>query len=304
MRSHSFLQLALATAVIGLAAGGCRQMMVDRQVQSVRTAAPAFQTVGDFEVARVMAYSSLGNYEGQHRLAPNNADALFLLTRGWASAGFSFIEDDWESALDAGDDEAAEENRTRARGAYARAVFYGLELLELKVQDFQLAHVNPAKLKAWLGNFGPGDVDSLYWTGFAWLAHVGVSRDIPAITAEAGIGVALLERVIELDETFAHGMAHTALGAWYGRAAGSELDKSRRHFERALQLNGRRMLMTQFQFARTYYCSKQDKDGYVRLLTEVVNAGDPMPEHRLSNVVAQRRAKRYLSEVRLADCGF
>jgi hypothetical protein len=279
-------------------------MMLDRQVQSVRSAAPAFQTVGDFEVARVMSYSSLGNYEGQHRLAPNNADALFLLTRGWASAGFSFIEDDWEAAMDAGDDEAAEDNRTRARGAYSRAVFYGLELLELKAQDFQLAHANPASLKAWLGAFGPGDVDSLYWTGFAWLGHVGVSRDISSITAEAAIGVAMLERVIALDETFAHGMAHVALGAWHGRNASAELDKSRAHFERALQLNGRKLLMTQFQYARTYFCARQDKDNYVRLLTEVVNAGDPMPEHRLSNVVAQRRARRYLSDVRMADCGF
>jgi hypothetical protein len=279
-------------------------MMLDRQLDGVRKATPAFQTVGDYEVARTISYSSLGNYEGQHRLAPNNADGLFLLTRGWAGAGYSFIEDDWEAATDAGDDEFAEEHRTRARGAYTRAVFYGLELLEQKAQDFQYARRNPHSVRAWLKNFEAVDTDSLYWTGFAWLGRVNLSKDIPELASDGDIGVAMLERVIELDESYGHGQAHVALGAWHARSASAELEKARAHFERAMQLNGGKLLNSLFQYARTYYCVKNDKANYVRLLTGVVRAGDPLPEHRLSNVVAQRRAKRYLSDVRMADCGF
>jgi hypothetical protein len=304
MRASFVSVVALTSVLACLGLTGCRRMMTDRQLDSVRKAAPAFQTVGDFEVARVMAYSSLGNYEGQHRLSPNNADGLLLLTRGWASAGFSFIEDDWEVAMDLGDDELAEENRTRARGAYTRAVFYGLELLEQKAQDFQFARRSPQSIRAWLKNFEVVDVDSLYWTGFAWLNRGYVSKDIPAHNADLDIGVAMLERVVELDESWGHGLAHVALGVWHARNATAELDKARTHFERAMRLNGGRLLITQFQYARSLHCVKPNQAEYTRLLEQVVNAGDPMPEHRLSNVVAQRRARRYLTDVRLADCGF
>ncbi|MBI5533208.1 MAG: hypothetical protein HY898_10855 [Deltaproteobacteria bacterium] len=302
--STTLLGLAALCMSLGLASGGCRQMMLDRQLESVRKASPAFMTLGDYEVARTIVYSSLGNYEGQHRLAPNNADGLFLLTRGWAAAGFNFMEDDWEASTDAGDDELAEENRTRARGAYTRAAFYGLELLEQKAQDFQLARRDARSVRTWLKSFEAIDADSLYWTGFAWMGRVNVSKDIPEISSESAIGVAMLERVVELDADWNHGLAHVALGAWHARSASGELDKAREHFERAMRINGGKLLITQVQFARTYYCVRNDKANYVRLLTNVVDAGDPLPDHRLSNTVAQRRAKRYLSDVRMADCGF
>jgi hypothetical protein len=49
---------------------------------------------------------------------------------------------------------------------------------------------------------------------------------------------------------------------------------------------------------------KVDKKNYVKLLTEVVKAGDVLPEQRLPNTIAKRRARRYLSEKRMEACGF
>jgi hypothetical protein len=62
--------------------------------------------------------------------------------------------------------------------------------------------------------------------------------------------------------------------------------------------------MTKVQFAAKYYCVKGDQATYERLLNEVLQAGDVLPEARLSNAIAKRRAKRYLSRERMKLCGF
>jgi hypothetical protein len=49
---------------------------------------------------------------------------------------------------------------------------------------------------------------------------------------------------------------------------------------------------------------KGDKVSYEKTLREVVEAPDLLPERRLQNAVAKRRARRYLEKKRMADCGF
>lgn len=292
------LALVIAAASLGCAHGA-------RHFSHLERGAAAIDTIHDFEIGRTMAYSGLGQYERVHRLTPDNATTLLLLTRGWAEAGWWFVEDDWEVATDLGDDEAAEDHRTRTRGAYTRAVFYGLGLLEQKAQDFDHVRKSPGDLRKWLQNFDASDAATLSWTGWAWLGRAEMSRDIPVLVQGAEVGVAMLERSLELDEKAHYGLAHIALGAWHARTASQpSLDKSRRHFDRALQINERKYLPTQVLYARSLFCLENDEKAYVQLLEEVIDAGDPLPEARLANVAAQRRARRYLTDVRMADCGF
>jgi tetratricopeptide (TPR) repeat protein len=290
---------------MALGSSGCiKKMLLDGQIESTRKASPAINTLGDFEVARAAAFSSLGTLEGMHRLAPDNPDGLFLLTKAWAGAGFSFIEDDFEAAEDAGNEELAEYHRTRARAAYTRAIFYGLELLAQKSDGFEQARRNVDTMKKWMATFDESDVESLFWTGYAWIARVNVSKDIPDMVADLFIGVEMIERVAQLDETYMHGLPHVVLGAYHARTPMAELEEAKQHFERALQINHGNLLVTKFQYARTYHCYKNDKASYERLLREVVDARDPLPSERLSNTIAQRRAKRYLSAKREEACGF
>ena len=57
-------------------------------------------------------------------------------------------------------------------------------------------------------------------------------------------------------------------------------------------------------YAQTYACNAHDRSLYASLLEEVLKAGDVLPEQRLENVIARRKALRYLGAPRLARCGF
>jgi tetratricopeptide (TPR) repeat protein len=300
------LTLALS-GLLGLGSTGCiKSMLVNGQIASTRKASGALNTVGDYELARSAASAGLAQFEGMHNLAPDNEDALFLLTRSWVSYGYAFAEDDYEAASDAGDDDLAEYHKKRARLAYDRAVFYGLELLAKHAEGFDAAKKNDETIRAWLkANFDDKeDAEILFWTGYAWLARVNISKDQPEMVAELFVGIAMLERSLELDPEYNHYGATTALASYHARTAAAELDQSKQMFEQAIQKTGGKSLLAKVNFATRYACIKGDKELYEKTLNEVLAAEDPDPEQRLPNTIAKRRAKRALSKVRMENCGF
>ena len=135
---------ALALVVTAaLSTTGCIEtMLTNGQIEATRRASGAFDTLGDYELARSAAQAGLVQFEGMHKLAPKNEDALFMLTQGWVGYGFAFAEDDMEAAADRGEEAAVDYNKKRAKMAYERGVFYGLELLSHTDEGFGAARKN------------------------------------------------------------------------------------------------------------------------------------------------------------------
>jgi hypothetical protein len=295
-------------AILSLGSAGClKKLLLNGQIKSTREASNAVNSISDYEVARGAAMAGLAQFEGLHYLAPDNEDGLFILTRGWAGAAFGFMEDDMEQAEDLYDEdsELAKYHQARAVAAYSRAIHYGLDLLEAKHPGIKDAQKNAETMKTYLAQFeDPEDAPDLLWTGQAWLGKTNLLKDDSDEVGKLFVGVALIERSVVLDETFNYAAGHTILGAYHARSALAELDDSKKHFDRAIELNGGKMLLTKFNLAAKYYCTKVDKDGYEKTLKEVLAAGDVLPEQRLPNTIAKRRARRYLAPKRMKECGF
>ncbi|MCU0700511.1 MAG: TRAP transporter TatT component family protein [Myxococcaceae bacterium] len=281
------------------------RIILDGTVKSTRDAASAFDTLSDLEVARTAAASSLVQLEGMQKLAPDNEDALYLLTQSWAGFAGAFIEDEWEAAVDRGDDEAEAFQARRARDAYERSLRFGTLLLEQKRPGFVAAQRNADTMKTYLAGYSAkADAESLLWVGAAWLSRGSVASDDPAVVADLFVGVALLERAVELDEGIAYGTALAALGAYHARSPDAELPEAKRLFERALTLTNRGALTVQLLYAQNWACNAHDQATYETLLKEVLAAGDVLPAQRLENTVAKKKAARYLGPARLQRCGF
>src|SRR5580700_7250050 len=161
--------LVLLCACISLESSGClKQILTDGQISATRQAAGALDTIGDYELARSAVQAGLAQFEGMHQLAPDNADALYLLAKGWTAYGYGFVEDELEVAEDAGREEMIDYQRKRARMAYDRAVFYGLEAIAAHADGFEQAKKNEQALSKWLADHfvGKDDVPDLFWTGY------------------------------------------------------------------------------------------------------------------------------------------
>ena len=275
--------LAIAGALSAGSTGCIKTMILEGQIESTREASTAIDTLQDYEAAQTIAFAGIAQFEGMHYLAPDNADALFMLTKGWGASTFGFIEDSMEQAEDAEGIEAPLYlyHQARARAGYDRAIYYGVTLLETKHEGFKEATKNDQTIRAWLKQFDDPeeDAENLFWTAYAWMSKTNAVKEDPAVVADLFIGVAIMERAVELDE-------------------------AKKHFEKAMALGKGKFLMTKVQYAAKYHCVKGDQASYERLLREVLQAGDVMPEARLTNAIAKRRAKRYLGRERQKLCGF
>jgi|HubBroStandDraft_1064217.scaffolds.fasta_scaffold48958_2 hypothetical protein len=309
MRSH-IATLSLAAA-LSMGSNGCiMKILTDGQITATRQASTAFDTIGDVELARSAAEASFGQFEGMHALAPYNTDALFLLTKTWTGYGAGFVVDEIEVAQDANNEGLEEYQRKRARMAFDRAVFYGLELLGQTAQGFDQAKRNAGSLAKWLSDHytSKDDAPNLLWTGVAWLSRADVMKgdenEGPIFIAEVYVGVAMIERAVALDPAAEHYTGLIALASYHARNGMAEPDQAKQLLDQALAKTQGKDLLIPLAYATTYACVKGDGALYQDMLNRVMAAQDPDPFQRLENALAKRRAKRWLAKRRAKDsCG-
>ncbi len=296
--------LVLAAA-LSLSSTGCiKAMLLNGQIEATRKASPALDTIADYELARAAASGGLAQLEGMHRLGPKNKDALFMLARGWAGYGFAFVEEEYEAAVEGGKDALAEYHKKRAKNAYDRAIFYGLELMAHQADGFEDVKSDEKKLKDWLEkNFADkDDAGILFWTGYAWLAKTGLYRDDNDVMSMIYVATTLLERSRALDPDYNHHTATIAIASYYASSPMlGKMDQAKILFEEAIKSTGGKTLAAKFGYATRYYCALVQEAPYDALLKDVLEAEDPDPEQRLTNTVTKRRAVRWANPRWKAD---
>jgi hypothetical protein len=316
---HSPRIVALLFVSTTLLSTGCLSaMLADGQIKATRDGAAAIDTVGDYEMARAAAEAGLAQFEGMHRLRPENQDALFLLLKNWTGYGFAFAQDDYEAALVAGKSELAEEHKARAKHAFDRAIVYGRMMLAVRDGGFDAAKKNEKSLKEWLASHftDRDDVPLLYWFGSAWLLRVGLLRDDPEYVADLYVAAPFLEQARRLNVSYNHYGALVGLGSFHARAAIAELDEAKALFEEAMNKTRGKALLVQLNYAMRYACMKGDRALYDQMIAAVLEAPDPDAAlaagaapgndavYRLEGVIAKRKATRAKTKEILADCTF
>ena len=141
-----------------------------------------------------------------------------------------------------------------------------------------------------------GDVPLLYWTGAAWSLAVASSSDDPSLLADLPRIEALMRRALALDERYDDGAIHEFFVAFEGgrpEAMGGSIARARYHMERAMALSAGKKVSPLVTFAETVSVRTQDRKGFLELLDRALamDARSIAPEHRMANLVSQRRAR-------------
>ncbi len=285
-----------------LAAAGCTSMTAGMTADVFHAAAPAFEQHWDYDLARAAAPGSIMQLEGLLRIRPDDERLLEPATRAYVGYAYGFIEDEMEVAELNGEIEEQEALALRASRLYLRGRDLGKAWIANSADGFDeaMSQGHPAFV-AWLESefTSADDAGALFWTGFAWGSAINVQRGDIGLIGDLPYARALVERAVALDESFHFGAGHTFLGAADAnlpQALGGNPEAGRVHFERALEVNGREFHLTQLNYAQSYAVMTQNRELFVELLREIIAAGD-VPEARLSNKIARRRASRYLAQV-------
>ncbi|PID39743.1 MAG: hypothetical protein CSA65_07220 [Proteobacteria bacterium] len=298
--------LLLLIAALPLYACSLKSIALKQTVGILKESLPAFEQEWDYELVERSLPANIKTVEGFLVSAPNDQDLLLMLARAYGAYAMVLIEDRMEQAKaradasDAIETPEVDRHRLRAREMYSRAHRYALRALEERRPGFSAAFAKGRDaLKRALKTCDKDDVPALFWVGMPLASAVNIGRDDVTMIAKLPHLEALMTRVVALDEGYYYAGAHLVLGGLYGgvgKMLGGDPVKAKKHFERALILTKRRFLLVQTMYARTLAVQLQDKKLFRSLLEEVLTATSAiLPEQRLANVAAKRKAARTLA---------
>jgi hypothetical protein len=106
-----------------------------------------------------------------------------------------------------------------------------------------------------------------------------------------------MQRILVLDETYAHGGAHIYMGilaTLLPPAMGGHPEVGRKHFERSIELSDGKNLMAKVIFAERYARLMFNRELHDRLLQETLSAEVRQEDLTLMNTIAKQKAKQLL----------
>jgi hypothetical protein len=237
----------------------------------------------DLKIAEQAVASDLKLLEGFHLADKKNKELLLMLTQGFASYSLGFLEDD---------------EPERASLFYLRAKDYGLMLLGHTKAFKDSIPAKESNFRQALQQLKKDDVPALFWTAFAWAGWINLNRDNPKAVFELNIVKAMMQRVLDLDETFFFGAAHLFFGAMNAsmpKMLGGDPEKAKQQFDRSLEISDGKFLIAKVYIARYYAVSTLDEELFDKLLTEVLQAPqDILPGYELLTSVAKDKAQKLM----------
>ena len=279
---------------------GCsiKKMAINKLGDALSGSGTGFASDDDPELVKAAVPFSLKLIESLLAESPQHKGMLLAACSGFTQYSFAFVNQDADELEDT-DIAAATRMRVRAKRLYLRARGYGLRGLEVKHAGFEQAlRKNP---KTAVKSATVSDVPLLYWTAAAWGSAISVSKDDPALVSDQIIVEALIDRALELDEDFDRGAIHGVLISYEMARQGVQGDpalRSKKHFDRAMKLSGGKLASPLVSFAESVSVQNQNRAEFQALLDQALAINpDAVPESRLQNLVAQRRARWLLGRV-------
>src|SRR6185369_4860604 len=297
MRTRFYSRVLLLSLALSCA-GGCsiRRYAINKAADALAASGSTFASDDDPDLVKAAAPFSLKLMESLLAESPRHPGLLAAAASGFTQYAYAFVQEDADQA-ETTDLTSAEALRTRARRLYLRAKGYGLRGLEVKHPGFGAALL--ANPRPTARTIGKAEVPLLYWTAAAWASAISLSKDNPEIVGQIPAMEALIDRALELDESYADGAIHSFLISYEMSrpgAAGDPAARARKHYERAVELSHGTDASPYVALAEAVTIQTQNVKEFESLLNQAlaINA-DARPENRLVNTVMQKRARLLLS---------
>ncbi len=272
----------LLAALVLLFSSGCTSLIIKPLLDPLTL---SLQKQTDLDLLRDGAPSLLLILDGLIAGNPDDKRLLMAATKAYGAYGAALYED--------GEIERAVNMSIKARD-YGISLINQLPGLE-KINGRTLSEIDQA-----LAEISPKQAGYLFWGAYGWATWIQYQDGAPAAMADLPIVEHIMIRIVELDESYYYGGAHIFLGSYYGsrpRMYGGKPEASRKHFERALEINKRLFLLTQVAYAETYARMAFDRVLYLQLLTEVIEQPLTDSDMASSNTLAKVMAEKLIAQV-------
>jgi predicted anti-sigma-YlaC factor YlaD len=296
MQLNSVGLLFTALALAALSACSPARMAADLAGKAMTGSGDVYASEEDPELLIAALPFGLKTMESLIETSPRNANLRLGAARGFAAYAYLVQQ------LEAGSNSSSVADRRaldhRVAQLFLRGRKHAVAGLELRYPGFTEAL--RADRAAALARTGPEDAELLYWAGAAWSGAIAADKRDLGRVAELPIAASLVVRTAELDENFDGGSAHEFLMLYEAGRPGGTLDAAEAHYRRAIELSGGTSAGIHVGYAEVIAVARQDRAAFRRELDAAL-AVDPdvAPERRLTNVLAQRKARRLIEQIDL-----
>ena len=138
------------------------------------------------------------------------------------------------------------------------------------------------------------DLESAYVLATCWATYIQTHSDDWGAVAQLSYVKALMERILDLDETYENGAPHMYMGVFetlFPPAMGGKPEKGRTHFERAIELSNQKNLYAKVLLAESYARLVYNQELHDRLVEEVLRADPKAGDLTLQNFLAKELAR-------------
>ncbi len=282
-------------AVVSLATlPGCsiKKMAINSLGNALAEAGDSYSSDEDPELVEGAIPFGLKTIEALLAESPRHEGLLYAAVSGFTQYAYGFVQQNADFVEDE-DYSRAEHQRDRAKRLYLRALGYGMRALEEEFDDFETRlRRNPDEV---LGRARREHVRLLYWTAASWGAAISIAIEDSELTADQDLMAAMMRRGLALDEGFEYGAIHEFFISFEGgrpASAGASVEQARYHLKRAMELSGGNRAFPLVSFAEAVSVAEQNREEFDSLMHQALAVDiDALPAARLSNVIAQRRAR-------------
>jgi tetratricopeptide (TPR) repeat protein len=239
----------------------------------------------DIQFMKLALPANLIMIEGMLEMSPNNMVLLNILAQGYCGYALGFVEDDdpeWAKVL------------------YIKGRDFAIRALKTN-KKFRKALEKGERFEDAVSKINDEEyVPSLFWAGNCWGAWLNLSLTDPKALFDIPKVLALMKKVLELNDKFYYGGAHLFMATYYAGLppmAGGGVDKALPEFEKVFQISENKFLLAHVFYAKYYAALIKDEELFDKTIDYVLNFDiSKAPELALVNTISKEKAKRLKAE--------
>ena len=272
-----------------------------RQVgASLNSGASVFETDEDLELVGGALPFSLKLVESLLAEVPDDRNLLITACRGFTLYSYAYVDFEADKLIEE-DLAAGRKMRQRARKLYLRGVDYGLRGIETAYPGFaEVLGRNPGEAVAVTNpKKADRDLPLLYWTAASLGLAISTATDDAAMLARLPEVEALLNRAIELDQSWDEGALHDFRLVFESSRPGAQ-DRAliEESYRKALTLSGGNNSGLYVSYAEAVAIPDQNAALFREMMQKALAVDiEADPDNRLRNVLGKRRAQWQLDRI-------